>query len=165
MNRTATLPTSSTAFACLYTDGRDLRPEPLAQRREVLEGIVHGVDLILPARRLPADGLKARACWWVSGLAGASSTAAWSRGASDGSSLANSSPAARWQTPRRSTTSHERGVATWVEPRVRVSVTYKEMMQGGCAIQCSAAFRATQTSAHSADHRQGSLSPRPGGRA
>jgi ATP-dependent DNA ligase len=47
------------AFDCLDADGRDLRPEPLAQRREVLEGVLDGGDLILPARRLSPDGLKA----------------------------------------------------------------------------------------------------------
>ena len=50
-------------FDCLYRDGRDLRKEPLSERRAELEGVVgkttsrHGVVLL--SSRLAVDGLKA----------------------------------------------------------------------------------------------------------
>jgi len=47
------------AFDCLYHRGQDLRPRPLAIRRNVLEDVLGGQDLVLPARRLSDDGLKA----------------------------------------------------------------------------------------------------------
>jgi bifunctional non-homologous end joining protein LigD len=43
------------AFDCLYHRGQDLRPRPLATRRNVLEDVLDGQDLVLPARRL-SDG-------------------------------------------------------------------------------------------------------------
>jgi ATP-dependent DNA ligase len=46
------------AFDCLYTRGRDIRPRPLRDRRKVKEDEVDGSP-ILPARRLPDDGLNA----------------------------------------------------------------------------------------------------------
>ena len=46
------------AFDCLYRDGRDLRPLPLGERRLLLERVVAG-DLVLPVRRLPAQGAEA----------------------------------------------------------------------------------------------------------
>jgi bifunctional non-homologous end joining protein LigD len=170
------------AFDCLYLDGRDLRPEPLARRREVLDGVVDGGHLILPARRLPPDGLKA---WDIvkargyEGLVakdeqsayGAGRTRSWLKikvryegvftvggilgrpdsfegvlvGERVGRRLlyrgvvewgigrvtigelltrcrvAEASPFHDLPRARR---------ATWLEPRVRVSVTYNEMMQG-----------------------------------
>jgi len=47
------------AFDCLYVRGRDLRARPLAIRRNVLEGVLDGQDLVLPVRRLAKNGLKA----------------------------------------------------------------------------------------------------------
>src|SRR6266566_324841 len=47
------------AFDCLWIGNRDLRPEPLHERRRALEAAVEGADLILPVRRLAADGLEA----------------------------------------------------------------------------------------------------------
>jgi bifunctional non-homologous end joining protein LigD len=49
------------AFDCRYARGKDLRERPLHVRRHVLEGEVDGHRLILPARRLAANGLEA----WV----------------------------------------------------------------------------------------------------
>jgi ATP-dependent DNA ligase len=46
-------------FDCLYLDGCDLRREALSERRRLLEGVVEGVDRLIPARRLAADGLAA----------------------------------------------------------------------------------------------------------
>ena len=43
------------AFDCLYTRGRDIRAEPLKDRRKRLEDEIYGSS-ILPARRLPDDG-------------------------------------------------------------------------------------------------------------
>jgi bifunctional non-homologous end joining protein LigD len=57
-DETATPPTLI-AFDCLYARGKDLRTRPLRVRRNVLEEIVDGHDLVLPARRLAADGLEA----------------------------------------------------------------------------------------------------------
>jgi len=47
------------AFDCLYRRSQDLRPRPLATRRNVLEDVLDGQDLVLPVRRLADDGLKA----------------------------------------------------------------------------------------------------------
>jgi bifunctional non-homologous end joining protein LigD len=47
------------AFDCLHAAGRDLRELALHARREWLEDVIHGQDVILPARRLGADGLEA----------------------------------------------------------------------------------------------------------
>lgn len=47
------------AFDCLYTRGKDLRKRALRLRRNVLEEVVDGQQLVLPARRLAADGLEA----------------------------------------------------------------------------------------------------------
>ena len=46
------------AFDCLYWDGRDLRQQPLDERRKALERVVAG-ELVLPVRRLAADGAEA----------------------------------------------------------------------------------------------------------
>jgi bifunctional non-homologous end joining protein LigD len=46
-------------FDCLYAAGRDLRSEPLSIRRSVLESVVRGHPLLMPARRLAANGLTA----------------------------------------------------------------------------------------------------------
>ncbi len=46
-------------FDCLYARRKDLRERPLRIRRHVLEGELDGHRLILPARRLADDGLKA----------------------------------------------------------------------------------------------------------
>jgi bifunctional non-homologous end joining protein LigD len=45
-------------FDCL-DNGRDIRAEPLATRREVLEAAIDGGILMFPARRLPPHGLEA----------------------------------------------------------------------------------------------------------
>jgi bifunctional non-homologous end joining protein LigD len=47
------------AFDCLYMRGKDLRKRPLRVRRNVLEDLVDGQPLVLPARRLADDGLEA----------------------------------------------------------------------------------------------------------
>jgi bifunctional non-homologous end joining protein LigD len=47
------------AFDCLYARGKDLRKRPLRVRRNVLEELVDGQQLVLPARRLAVDGLEA----------------------------------------------------------------------------------------------------------
>jgi len=46
-------------FDLLELDGEDLRVRPLRERREALEKLVAESQLIIPARRLPADGLAA----------------------------------------------------------------------------------------------------------
>jgi len=46
-------------FDCLYARGKDLRDRPLYVRRNVIEGVLDGRDLVLPVRRLADDGLKA----------------------------------------------------------------------------------------------------------
>jgi bifunctional non-homologous end joining protein LigD len=43
-------------FDCLYCDGRDLRREPLARRREVLEHAIRGARRTFPARRMAPNG-------------------------------------------------------------------------------------------------------------
>ena len=60
------------AFDCLYARGKDLRKRPLRVRRNVLEELVDGQQLVLPARRLADDGVEAWAqvlargyeAWW-----------------------------------------------------------------------------------------------------
>ena len=47
------------AFDCLWLAGRDLREEDLSTRRDQLEQVLNGQDVLLPARRLADDGLKA----------------------------------------------------------------------------------------------------------
>jgi hypothetical protein len=54
-------PPTLIAFDCLYTRGKDLRKRPLRVRWNVHEELVDGHALVLPARRLADDGLKARA--------------------------------------------------------------------------------------------------------
>jgi bifunctional non-homologous end joining protein LigD len=46
-------------FDCLQVRGKDLRKEPLYVRRNVVEDVLDDQDLVLPVRRLAADGLKA----------------------------------------------------------------------------------------------------------
>jgi bifunctional non-homologous end joining protein LigD len=52
-------PPTMIAFDCLYTRGKDLRQRPLRVRRNVLEDLLEGGGLVLPARRLADDGLEA----------------------------------------------------------------------------------------------------------
>jgi bifunctional non-homologous end joining protein LigD len=47
------------AFDWLYARGKDLRKRPLRVRRNGLEEIVEGQQLVLPARRLADNGLEA----------------------------------------------------------------------------------------------------------
>jgi len=47
------------AFNCLWANGHDLRTQALHARRDQLEQMVEGQDLLLPARRLADDALKA----------------------------------------------------------------------------------------------------------
>jgi bifunctional non-homologous end joining protein LigD len=47
------------AFDCLWVAGDDLRDHGLHLRRERLEHVIQGQDLLLPVRRLAEDGLKA----------------------------------------------------------------------------------------------------------
>ena len=44
---------------CPYARGKDLRSPPLYVRRNVIEDVLDGPDLVLPVRRLPDDGLNA----------------------------------------------------------------------------------------------------------
>ncbi len=46
-------------FDCLHAGGRDLRHSPLGARRDVLEALLDGQQLLFAARRLPAHGLDA----------------------------------------------------------------------------------------------------------
>jgi bifunctional non-homologous end joining protein LigD len=46
-------------FDCLQARGKDLRSQPLYVRRNVIEDLLDGQDMVLPVRRLAADGLKA----------------------------------------------------------------------------------------------------------
>jgi bifunctional non-homologous end joining protein LigD len=46
-------------FDCLYADGKDLRHEPLSERRKILERIVRGKAPLLLSHRLAANGLEA----------------------------------------------------------------------------------------------------------
>lgn len=46
-------------FDCLYVDGRDLRREPLSERRKQLEGVIPGSRNLWLARRLADDGMAA----------------------------------------------------------------------------------------------------------
>jgi len=46
-------------FDCLYVDGRDLRHEPLSERRRVLEDVVTFSKRLLLSHRLDRNGLKA----------------------------------------------------------------------------------------------------------
>ena len=46
-------------FDCLQVRGKDLRKEPLYVRRNVIEDVLDGQDMVLPVRRLADDGLKA----------------------------------------------------------------------------------------------------------
>ena len=57
-DKTATPPTLI-AFDCLFTRGKDVRKRPLRVRRNVLEDLVAGHALVLPARRLADDGFEA----------------------------------------------------------------------------------------------------------
>jgi ATP-dependent DNA ligase len=46
-------------FDCLQARGKDLRKQPLYVRRNVIEDLLDEQDMVLPVRRLAADGLKA----------------------------------------------------------------------------------------------------------
>lgn len=48
-------------FDCLYRNGRDLRNEPLPERRAALEQAIGDTDFLLPSRRLTGDGFEAYA--------------------------------------------------------------------------------------------------------
>jgi bifunctional non-homologous end joining protein LigD len=52
-------PPTFMAFDCLHAAGRDLRELALRARREWLEDVIQGQDLVLPARRLADEGLTA----------------------------------------------------------------------------------------------------------
>jgi len=54
-----TTPPVYIAFDVLYAAGRDVCGRPLRERRSLLEEVVAGSDLILPVRRLAANGLEA----------------------------------------------------------------------------------------------------------
>jgi bifunctional non-homologous end joining protein LigD len=56
-NETATPPIFM-AFDCLLVAGHDLREQALSVRRDQLEQMLDGQNLLLPARRLADDGLK-----------------------------------------------------------------------------------------------------------
>ena len=55
----AATPPTLIVFDCLYARGKDLRARALRVRRNVLEELVDDQHLILPARRLAADGREA----------------------------------------------------------------------------------------------------------
>jgi ATP-dependent DNA ligase len=61
-------------FDCLYAGGKDLRGQPLYVRRNVVEDVLDGQDLVLPVRRLADDGLTA----WAEVLA-RGTRASWRR--------------------------------------------------------------------------------------
>lgn len=46
-------------FDCLYRNGVDLRSQPLADRRKVLESVIHGSGPLFLSRRLPGNGFDA----------------------------------------------------------------------------------------------------------
>jgi ATP-dependent DNA ligase len=46
-------------FDCLHARGKDLRARPQYVRRNVIEDLVDGQDLLLPVRRFSDDGLNA----------------------------------------------------------------------------------------------------------
>ena len=46
-------------FDCLSARGKDLRKRRLSVRRNIVEDMLDGQDMLLPVRRLAADGLKA----------------------------------------------------------------------------------------------------------
>jgi len=46
-------------FDCLYQNGRDLRAEPLSQRRSLMEGAIRGSELLFPSHRMNPNGLTA----------------------------------------------------------------------------------------------------------
>ena len=52
-------PPTYVAFDCLLVGDRDLRRQPLRERRAILEDVVSDAELIFPARRLAADGFEA----------------------------------------------------------------------------------------------------------
>jgi bifunctional non-homologous end joining protein LigD len=52
-------PPTFVAFDCVLLAGRELRRQPLRERRAVLEDVVADSELIFPARRLAADGFEA----------------------------------------------------------------------------------------------------------
>ncbi len=66
----AATPPTLIAFDCLYARGKDLRKRPLRVRRNVLEELVDGQQLVLPARRLADNGLEAWAQVLVRGYEG-----------------------------------------------------------------------------------------------
>jgi len=45
-------------FDCLYADGKDLRHEPLSDRRKALEPVVPGKGVLLLSHRLAANGIE-----------------------------------------------------------------------------------------------------------
>jgi bifunctional non-homologous end joining protein LigD len=46
-------------FDCLYRKGRDLRAEPLSERRSLMEEAIRGNEILFASRRLDQDGLAA----------------------------------------------------------------------------------------------------------
>ena len=46
-------------FDLLELEGEDLRPRPLLERRQTLDQLVADRQLVMPTRRLPANGLEA----------------------------------------------------------------------------------------------------------
>ena len=50
---------SYAVFDCLYHNGRDLRHEPLSERRAAMESAIRGVDHLIASRRLAAGGFVA----------------------------------------------------------------------------------------------------------
>jgi bifunctional non-homologous end joining protein LigD len=54
-----TAPPVLIAFDALYLDGQDVAPRPLRERRQLLEDLVTGADMVYSARRLVPNGLEA----------------------------------------------------------------------------------------------------------
>jgi ATP-dependent DNA ligase len=50
---------SARAVPALELDGRDLRDQPLRERRRLLDRLVSSHGMVFPARRLDRNGLKA----------------------------------------------------------------------------------------------------------
>jgi bifunctional non-homologous end joining protein LigD len=53
------VPPLCAVFDCLYQNGRDLRAEPLSERRSPLEEAIKGSKLLFPSHRLDQNGLPA----------------------------------------------------------------------------------------------------------
>jgi bifunctional non-homologous end joining protein LigD len=53
------VPPHYAVFDCLYQNGRDLRAEPLTERRGPMEAAIRGSERLFPSRRLDPNGIEA----------------------------------------------------------------------------------------------------------